>query len=62
MSKLLAYELIAGATLLLAMLAVYASPQYHPYVKAQLLPRLAYGGASVMLVIAFCAFVVGGGG
>ena len=58
MSKLLTYELIAGGTLLVAMLAVYASPQYHPYARAQILPRLAYGGVSVMVVIAFCAFVV----
>jgi len=43
------------------MLAVYASPQYHPFVKAVLLPKLAYGGVSVMLVIAACAFIVGGG-
>ena len=61
MNKLLISELVAGSTLLIAMLAVYASPQYHPFVKAVLLPKLAYGGVSVMLVIAACAFIVGGG-
>jgi len=61
MNKLLISELMAGSTLLIAMLVVYASPQYHPFVKAVLLPRLAYGGISVMVLIAFCAFVVSGG-
>ena len=61
MNKLLISELVAASTLLIAMLAVYASPQYHPYLKADLLPRLAYGGVGVMVVIAVCAFVVGGG-
>jgi len=59
--KLLISELIAGSTLALVLMAVYASPQYHPFVKAVLLPKLAYGGVSVMLVIAACAFIVGGG-
>ena len=61
MSKLLISELVAGSTLLIAMLAVYASPQYHPFLKAILLPQLAYGGVAVMTVIAACAFIVGGG-
>ena len=62
MHKLLISELVAGSTLLIAMLAVYTSPQYHPFVKAVLLPKLAYAGAAVMTVIAVCAFVASGGG
>jgi hypothetical protein len=61
MGKLLISELVAGSTLAFALMAVYASPQYHPFVKAVLLPKLAYAGAAVMTVIAVCAFVVGGG-
>ena len=61
MSKLLISELVAGSTLLIAMLAIYVSPQYHPFVKAALLPQIAAGGVAVMAVIAVCAFVVSGG-
>ena len=61
MNKLLISELVAGSTLLIAMLAICVSPQYHPFVKAALLPQIAAGGVAVMAVIAVCAFVVSGG-
>jgi len=61
MNKLLISELVAGSTLLIAMMAVWTSPQYHPFVKRVMLLQSAAGGAAVMAVIAVCAFVVSGG-
>lgn len=61
MNKLLISELVAGSTLALVMLVVYASPQYHPFLKPAMMLRAGAGGAGVMVVIAFCAFIVSGG-
>ena len=61
MSKLLISELVAGSTLLIAMLAIWGNPQYHPFAKRVILLQSATGGVAVMAVIAVCAFVVSGG-
>lgn len=53
-------ELSALVALLVCMLALNASPAFHPYLKADLLPRFAFGGMAVMLVTAALAFIVSG--